>query len=207
MNTKLRSKIWTGMSLALVLTLLLAPVAFADNVVNDVTVGGTDTFTAGGSTTVDYWIVATGGDGQAGCNASDGSAATVTVNIPTDADVTATPESLEFDECGKDNAEPVVFASNTPGVYVITVSVSDSGGGTYHTTSGGFTLVVLEPEDEEDVTSPTITITTPAEGAVYLLNEPVNAEYKCEDEEGGSGLASCVGTVADGALIDTGSVG
>jgi len=58
-----------------------------------------------------------------------------------------------------------------------------------------------------DSTPPEVTLTTPAEGAVYTLSQAVLADYACEDEAGGSGLASCVGDVADGAAIDTASVG
>ncbi len=58
-----------------------------------------------------------------------------------------------------------------------------------------------------DTTPPTITLTTPAEGAVYLLGQTVNADYACQDEVGGSGLASCVGNVPNGSPIDTGSIG
>ena len=62
-------------------------------------------------------------------------------------------------------------------------------------------------ELEQDSTAPTITITTPAEGATYLLGQVVIADYACQDEAGGSGLASCVGDVANGSPIDTSSVG
>jgi CSLREA domain-containing protein len=62
----------------------------------------------------------------------------------------------------------------------------------------------LEPSDS---TPPAITLTTPAQGAVYTLNQAVLAHYTCEDEAEGSGLASCVGDVPDGAAIDTASVG
>ncbi len=58
-----------------------------------------------------------------------------------------------------------------------------------------------------DSIAPTITVTTPPDGAVYTLNQTVAADYACEDEAGGSGLASCVGTVAGGSPIDTTSVG
>jgi hypothetical protein len=60
---------------------------------------------------------------------------------------------------------------------------------------------------EPDETDPTVSITTPPDGAVYALNEAVNADYSCDDEAGGSGLASCDGTVPDGQPIDTGSPG
>src|SRR5829696_8682219 len=66
--------------------------AFADVVNNDVVVGGNDTITAGGSTTINYKVVGTGGDGQAGCNPADTTPATVNINKP--AAVTSTPDSL-----------------------------------------------------------------------------------------------------------------
>ena len=56
-----------------------------------------------------------------------------------------------------------------------------------------------------DKKAPTIAITTPVGGAIYLLNESVPASYACVD--GGSGLASCAGNVANGTGIDTTSVG
>lgn len=56
-----------------------------------------------------------------------------------------------------------------------------------------------------DKKAPTITITTPTSGAIYLLNQSVLASYACAD--GGSGVATCVGNVANGAGIDTASVG
>lgn len=54
-----------------------------------------------------------------------------------------------------------------------------------------------------DTTSPTITLTTPTDGAVYVQSAVVAANYTCEDEAGGSGLASCEGDVPAGSLIDT----
>jgi DNA/RNA endonuclease G (NUC1) len=56
-----------------------------------------------------------------------------------------------------------------------------------------------------DTTPPGISITAPANGAVYLLNQIVSASYSCTD--GGSGMASCTGTVANLGAIDTSSVG
>ncbi len=56
-----------------------------------------------------------------------------------------------------------------------------------------------------DTVAPTISITTPPNGAVYLLNQAVSADYGCIDAT--SGIDSCVGDVANGAAIDTASVG
>ena len=54
-------------------------------------------------------------------------------------------------------------------------------------------------------TPPTVVITTPPNGATYLLNAAVAANYACTD--GLAGIASCAGPVANGANINTASVG
>jgi hypothetical protein len=87
------------------------------------------------------------------------------------------------------------------------VSDTPTGTGFVAVAAGLYHSVAIQSAPPADTTPPTITLTTPADGATYLLNEVVHADYSCEDEEGGSGLASCEGTVAHGAAIDTGSVG
>jgi N-acetylneuraminic acid mutarotase len=54
-----------------------------------------------------------------------------------------------------------------------------------------------------DGTAPTVTLTSPPEGATYSWGQPVTASYACQDESGGSGLASCTGSAASGGGIDT----
>jgi uncharacterized repeat protein (TIGR01451 family) len=81
----------------------------------------------------------------------------------------------------------------------------------------GFTVIARDNAGNEssvthtytviDDTPPTITLRTPPDGATYTLNQDVNADYECADESGGSGLASCEGTVRDGAPIDTATLG
>jgi len=56
-----------------------------------------------------------------------------------------------------------------------------------------------------DRTAPTITLTTPSNGASYLLDAQVLAGYSCDD--GASGLATCAGPVANGDAVDTSSTG
>ena len=79
---------------------------------------------------------------------------------------------------------------------------SGTPGSSYTITLTG--VVACAPGDSTD---PTVTIATPADGATYQLGESVTADFACADENGGSGLADCVGTVADGDLIDTSTVG
>ncbi len=54
---------------------------------------------------------------------------------------------------------------------------------------------------------PSVSIERPADGAHYVLREPVVASYSCRDGPYGPGISSCAGTVADGARIDTATRG
>ena len=67
--------------------------------------------------------------------------------------------------------------------------------------------VVRAFEPPVDGTDPTVTIDSPATDAVLVQGASVLADYACADESGGSGLAACVGPVADGAAIDTATLG
>jgi lysophospholipase L1-like esterase len=57
-----------------------------------------------------------------------------------------------------------------------------------------------------DKTDPQVHPVTPAEGATFVQHEQVEAAFDCTDA-GGSGLASCTGTVDGGEPIDTSTVG
>jgi hypothetical protein len=54
---------------------------------------------------------------------------------------------------------------------------------------------------EVDTVAPKVAIRMPANGATYALNKVVRASYTCGDAI--SGVTSCLGTVADGARINT----
>src|SRR5262249_29782997 len=56
-----------------------------------------------------------------------------------------------------------------------------------------------------DRKAPVIISTTPTAGAVYQLNQIVNAAYGCSDD--GAGTFGCAGTVANLSPIDTSSLG
>ena len=60
---------------------------------------------------------------------------------------------------------------------------------------------------DSDVTAPTIEISSPVDGATYVLGQSATVNFSCADESGGSGLASCVGTTVNGGFLDTSSVG
>src|SRR5215217_8853648 len=90
----------------------------------------------------------------------------------------------------------------------LTVSVFDitnaagSGGKLAAGTSGTYTVNV-------DGTKPTITLTSPEDGKTYAVNSPLTASYTCADT-GGTGIKAtggCVGTQANGTIIDTSTAG
>lgn len=62
-----------------------------------------------------------------------------------------------------------------------------------------------EPGTAGDATAPTITLSTPAEGATYLRYQTVHASYSCSDA--GSGIAHCGGSRRNREPLDTGSPG
>jgi hypothetical protein len=57
-----------------------------------------------------------------------------------------------------------------------------------------------------DQTAPTVTVNIP-EGAVYTQGRPVPLAFSCADEDGGSGVASCVGSTPSGSNLPTGTAG
>jgi hypothetical protein len=129
--------------------LMYGGTAFADAVVDELTVAGTDTFTAPGFASVRYKINSQNNDGQTGCNASDGSAASLTLHS-SPSGVTAKwsdtgTATSSYTTCGTFKAAQL--SSSTPGDYQITVTVGDSGTGTYSVAGATFTLHVLAGAD------------------------------------------------------------
>jgi YVTN family beta-propeller protein len=73
--------------------------------------------------------------------------------------------------------------------------------------ASAFRPVAVAAVPLRDGLAPTIDLRAPAEGAQYDFGAVVAADYSCADEAGGSGLASCEGTVPSGAVLDTSSAG
>jgi hypothetical protein len=176
MRTKLRSRITLLFIVCALLIAIPAVAAIADNVQNDVIAGGNYTITTASSTTINYRITANSGDGEAGCNATPASPATLNINAPSG--VTATPASRTFTSCGTNQS--VQFSANAAGDYVINVSVSDTGAGTYNTNPARFTLHVTNPPPPPN-TPPTLTLPGPQtvqatgpNGAVVTYNATAN---------------------------------
>jgi hypothetical protein len=148
--------------------------------------------------------------GTAACAPPDNTPPTVDLTVPEDgAEVSrGSTVSVAFscaDEGGSGlascegsvaNGEPLDTA--TLGPRAVTVTARDNAGNE---------TVVTHTAQVVDLTPPAISLRTPLDGAVYLLDEAVAADYDCADDPGGSGLASCAGDVADGEPVDTAAVG
>ena len=163
----------------------LPATAHADSIQNTVVAGGSPTVAAGDTASIGYSIQAPNAanvnDPQAGCNAADGSAATLTVNAP--AAVTVTPKSRVYTTCKTD--QYFDFTSATAGSYPITVSVADSNTtGLYSTSGATFTLTVTKPAVVN--TPPTVTISAVTNGASYEFGNVPVARCNVTDKEDGN---------------------
>jgi hypothetical protein len=108
------------------------------------------------------------------------------------------PTGSGLDSCVGSVANGAAVDTESVGEKTFTVEASDNAGNTASKTVS-YTVA--------DRTAPTITLTRPAEGAMYTLGEQVLADYSCADEPNGSGVASCQGSVPAGAALDTSEVG
>jgi hypothetical protein len=81
--------------------------------------------------------------------------------------------------------------TDQPGVFSFQVDAFDQAGN--HAVASVKYRVV-------DLTPPAITITTPAEGVQYLLNQAVTPEYSCHDDVDGSNVV-CLATALDTATV------
>jgi hypothetical protein len=88
---------------------------------------------------------------------------------------------------------------------VLTAEGADVTGSVTVTDVAGNSATFTSPAVRIDKTPPAISILAPPNGAVYLLNSVVTSSYSCSD--GLSGVAECVGPVANGANINTTAVG
>lgn len=106
----------------------------------------------------------------------------------------------------------IAFTSDRIGNFDIYVMNADGSGLTRVTTNAARDMdpswqPVLPDPEPTDTTDPTIAITSPADGAHYVLGTSLVADFACADEDDGSGLATCAGSVADGSPLDTSTVG
>ena len=201
-------RLLTGVVVLAVLA-VSAGIAQADVVVNSVSVAGKTTVVADGTSTavVTYTIQntnqnnATFPDTQNNCNPANGTAATLTVNVP--ADVTVTPASRSYTGC--DAGQQFTFKATEAGDHVITVSVADAGGGTYYTAPATFTLEATAPAPTAAPTALAVSSATAAfDDADVALSATLTSGSPAAGVSGKS-VSFTVGTTTVGSGVTTSS--
>jgi Bacterial Ig-like domain (group 3) len=150
---------------------------------------------AGGSPTGHVGFVVCG-PGATSCTSGGTAVGAGPVDVTADAGNTATATSGSF-------------TPSAAGTYCFR---ADYGGDTnYNPSSNGtsaqcFTVAapppVVTPPAGGRAPAPTVTISSPARGAKLAAGSTKRAGYGCADA-GGAGIASCVGSVSNGAKVDT----
>jgi predicted outer membrane repeat protein len=123
----------------------------------------------------------------------------VSVTLTATDDLSGVKEILYSVDGGAATAAAGATASFTiasDGVHTVTYSAVDNAGNVE-----AVKILVVQI----DRTAPEISILTPADGAEYLLNQPVTASWTAADAT--SGLAVSLGTAPSGGAIDTATVG
>ena len=109
------------------------------------------------------------------------------------------PDFSCADDVGVVSCEgPSAVDTSTLGAHQFTVTATDAAGNTG---------VVTHTYTVADVTDPVVELRRPVDGATYGRGEVVEVDLACDDEPGGSGVASCTGTRPSGAAIDTSTLG
>jgi hypothetical protein len=217
---------------ALALFLVAAAPAYADVVHNNLSASATQALytDVDAAVHVGYRIQATGGDGQNGCNAADGTPARLIFDM--NSVVEASPVEPVINFCSSNTWTFVSFSSSVAGVYTISVSVSDPGPGSYSSSGATFTLhvqvpdttppVLVVPDDlTVEATGPTgaaVTFTatatddvdgtvpvscSPASGGTFPLGD-TTVTCNASDSKGNEATASFTVTVSDTTAPVTG---
>jgi hypothetical protein len=97
------------------------------------------------------------------------------------------------------NVNVAVPAAAALGDYKVTLTASNGNPATTRSNTGTLTVA--------DQVSPSVRISTPPNGSTFTFGQAVAADYGCTDQTNASGVRSCDGPVANGARIDTGSLG
>ncbi len=188
----------------------------ADNNGGSGTSGQVDTSSLGANQS--YTVTATSQDGQT-------ASATITYTVASPPSVALiTPVDGSYYSQGQSVAASYSCSEGAGGPGLVVASgcagTVASGSAIDTSTLGSHSFNVTATSQDGDSTTdtvhytvaapPSVTITTPADGAVYSQGQSVTASYSCSEGTDGPGLvvaSGCTGTVASGAAIDTSSLG
>ncbi|GAA4703194.1 hypothetical protein [Nocardioides conyzicola] len=125
----------------------------------------------------------------------------VTVHASSSVGCDTVPTTLTFTPADYATPQTVTVSPTDAGTCMITHTAASTDPAYDHLAVAQVTATVLEPLHTD------IVVATPADGAHFTRGQVVLADYACTDNRGGAGIVSCVGPIADGAAIDTATVG
>jgi hypothetical protein len=154
------------------------------------TVTGTDNVGNSGATTHTYTVDGTA-PGVIIAAPADGSILKVAAVVTADF---ACTDAVGVGSCIGDVGDGVAIDTVTAGTKSFEVVGTDTAGNAT-TVTHSYTV---------DGTGPSLILSSPSNGVAYVLGASITADYACSDP---AGMASCLGTVADGAAVDTATSG
>ena len=151
---------------------------------------------------IGYRIQANSGDGQSGCNASDGTPAKLTLSgLPAGAVVGPIP--LTISQCVSSFSTITISIPHfvAPGDYPIVPVINDSGTGSYNTSPAASTLRVVAPANSP----PSVSVIGVTDGATYEIGAVPAAGCSVVDAEDAGESATPVinGTLTNGLGSET----
>jgi WD40-like Beta Propeller Repeat len=190
--------------------LCLSAVSFIVSCDGDVPSGEQLTLISAGSHT--FTVRATDAEGRTATRTvsfevPDVTPPTITLRLPTDGAVYEQGSNVTIDYgCADPNGDGTFFCQgdrpdNAPldtsqlGLHTFNVYAGDDAGHVAQTT---VTYRVAGP--------PLLTLTSPADGALYPLNASIQTDYSCNDQSG-EGISSCLGDQLVGTALDTSQLG
>ena len=119
---------------------------------------------------------------------------------------------------GENGSGVASLTYSSSGAQVLPATTVNGSTATVNVTAEGTTTVTFSARDNYgnveqsktvtvklDKTAPVVNITSPASAAAYTVGQAVTANFNCND--GGSGAVTCTGTAANGAALNTSTVG
>jgi hypothetical protein len=131
------------------------------------------------------------------CEPTTGSASIAFTSSKADSIFECSLDGAAFTSC----TSPQDYWGLSDGTHTFQVRATDASGNT-DPTPAYTSWTVQAPAD---ATAPTISITSPADGATYQQGASIYASYSCSDSADSS--PQCTGTVPNGSAIDTGTTG
>jgi hypothetical protein len=171
--------------------------------------GGSFSASTVGGTLVDTQLFLFDADGR-GVYANDDDGGILQSRLPSGGPLTPQVQGDYFLAVGAYNIDPLSASGSIFPQETGVVDPRGPGGGDPVTMWGGrasaggrYTIFLTGAEClPDDTTPPTVDLRSPADGLEVNVGDPVKVEFSCDDE-GGSGLASCIGTAPNDSMLDT----